>query len=779
MKLSAVVPFYNVERYIDDCLASIAGQTMRDFEVLLVDDGSRDGTRAIAEKYVASDPRFRLITQENQGLGPARNTGMREAVGTYLTFIDSDDVIPHDAWRLMVDRLDRSGSDFAAGDARRFNIHGVRESWVHVGPFAEDRERATVARFPDLASDRMVWNKVYRRTFWEKHGYAFPAMLYEDYPVTLRAYLDASAVEVISTPIYVWRERDEGELSITQRVYELRNIADRVDSDRMVLAHVAPGTGAPKAVRNTVHELFLNSDVGAVVRAMAFSIGHPDHDAVVEKSQLLLQELDQDLLAGRPRLERLRFAMARAGRSDVLRHLIDIEDKVAAPLAHERRGGHQLISFPGRTFADLPVEALALAKDDLELQLQVQSAEWHGARLTVRVRGSITFAGPVGTPTMRAWLSERGSRRTLAARVEDLHVVGNEVNADVLVDGSALLALAGDELTSWEVMVDLDTGTVRRTGPVTAIKHGSAMNAQAWRGDDRHWIVPGRDAGRYIVRTLRPACWITAAKPGYGTELALSGRSRTPLPLAGASLEIAVDERALLFPLSVDPFDPTRWDVHVQLGLIADPRHHDEFVPATTEFPVHVITSGSRSPVHVDPDVPLLRIAHHGREIQLVSGRFLGARIDEMDPQFTIEDAEVSGTDLLLSGRWLGPPSATEVAVLRWHHVADAPEEVDIALDVDGDRFSFRVDAADLTARMRRTTAQDGPDVPFLEEDAWLLSFEHADRPMTAHISNALNRRLPIAVATPDGLVELSSHRKTAARLVVTGRPRPRATVSA
>src|SRR5512139_3799743 len=93
-EISVVVPFYNVEAYLAECLDSLVDQTFDDFEVLLVDDGSPDGSRAIAERYAAADPRLRVVTRPNGGLGAARNTGIREARGRYLTFVDSDDVVP-------------------------------------------------------------------------------------------------------------------------------------------------------------------------------------------------------------------------------------------------------------------------------------------------------------------------------------------------------------------------------------------------------------------------------------------------------------------------------------------------------------------------------------------------------------------------------------------------------------------------------------------------------------------------------------------------------------
>lgn len=91
--ISIIVPVYNVEEYLEECLESIRQQTFTDIEVILVNDGSTDGSREICERYCEKDIRFRLINQENQGQSVARNRGFKESIGQYIMFVDSDDVI--------------------------------------------------------------------------------------------------------------------------------------------------------------------------------------------------------------------------------------------------------------------------------------------------------------------------------------------------------------------------------------------------------------------------------------------------------------------------------------------------------------------------------------------------------------------------------------------------------------------------------------------------------------------------------------------------------------
>src|SRR4051812_36101890 len=114
-RLSVVVPIYNVEDYLKPCLDSIAAQTFTDLEVVMVNDGATDSSPTIAEAYAARDPRFKLVNRPNGGLSAARNTGVEHATGELLAFVDSDDLLTPDAYKLMVGSLDETGSDFATG----------------------------------------------------------------------------------------------------------------------------------------------------------------------------------------------------------------------------------------------------------------------------------------------------------------------------------------------------------------------------------------------------------------------------------------------------------------------------------------------------------------------------------------------------------------------------------------------------------------------------------------------------------------------------------------
>ena len=231
MRVSVVVPVYNVAPYLEACLESLAQQTFADIEVVMVDDGSTDESATIAERFAARDQRFRLVRQANAGLGAARNTGIDHASGDLLAFVDSDDVVPPRAYETLVSTLDETGSDFASGNVHRITPLGTMQARFLAETFRETRLRTHVTRFPPLLADRTAWNKLFRRSFWDRHGFRFPeGVFYEDAGVTLPAHHLARSVDVLDQTVYLWRVREGEDRSITQRHEEMKALRDRVAS---------------------------------------------------------------------------------------------------------------------------------------------------------------------------------------------------------------------------------------------------------------------------------------------------------------------------------------------------------------------------------------------------------------------------------------------------------------------------------------------------------------------------------------------------------------------
>ncbi|MER8235945.1 CDP-glycerol glycerophosphotransferase family protein [Streptomyces sp. NPDC094049] len=242
-RLSVIVPIYNVAQYLPACLNSLAVQTFQDLEVLMIDDGSTDESNAIAAEFAAKDSRFRLIRKENAGLGAARNTGLDSLAprSEFLAFVDSDDMIPPDAYRLMVSSLDETGSSFATGNVEHINSTKVWQSPMHRFLSRGAVKATHVSKKRALLTDRIACNKVFRRDFWERHSLRFPeGVLYEDTPVIVPAQYLAESVDIISQATYYWRLREgEASPSITQRRTEPKAARDRASAVESVSRFLA------------------------------------------------------------------------------------------------------------------------------------------------------------------------------------------------------------------------------------------------------------------------------------------------------------------------------------------------------------------------------------------------------------------------------------------------------------------------------------------------------------------------------------------------------------
>ncbi|MFZ4894082.1 glycosyltransferase family 2 protein [Plantibacter sp. Mn2098] len=227
--ITVIVPMHNVEPYLDDALASLSGQSFSDFEAILVDDGSIDGTMRIARERAGADPRFRIIEQDHGGLSAARNRGLDEARGEYIAFLDADDVLPEDAYANLHGTLSTSGSDFVAGAYVRLRPGDDGYELGVVQPWIEQSNPGlvgtTLAEHPEAVANIVAWSKLSRRDFWERHSFRFPVgELYEDQVLAARFYAQATSFDMIPEVVYHWRIRAEG-TSITQREQELATLA--------------------------------------------------------------------------------------------------------------------------------------------------------------------------------------------------------------------------------------------------------------------------------------------------------------------------------------------------------------------------------------------------------------------------------------------------------------------------------------------------------------------------------------------------------------------------
>lgn len=223
--LSVIVPIYKVERYLPKCLDSILGQTLKDIEIICVDDGSPDSSGEIAESYARSHANVKVIHQMNSGLGPARNTGIEHATGDFIAFVDSDDWLESDMYELMYRKAVETGADIVVGGHCDSSENKILCTKKHplAGTIACGKSQIEPIRLrlyghaedDDLTESfpMAVWASIYRRSLIVNNQLRFKAILSEDTIFNLSAYAKSRAIAF--TDIVGYRYRKEGQASIT------------------------------------------------------------------------------------------------------------------------------------------------------------------------------------------------------------------------------------------------------------------------------------------------------------------------------------------------------------------------------------------------------------------------------------------------------------------------------------------------------------------------------------------------------------------------------------
>lgn len=223
-RLSIIVPAYNVEPFLDKCLASICNQTFRDFEVILVNDGSTDGTLSIAQAWASKDARIRLIDQENRGLAAVRNIGLREARTEKIFFVDSDDYLELNTLELMWGMQEESGADVVISNYVLEDLAGVPLPAQHAFPpqGVMTGGQALLLMLYDQSLRSYSCMRIFSRRLFD--GISFPeGELLEDFQTIYKVVARAAHVAILPARLYHYVQQGGSILnnSATQlRVYE-------------------------------------------------------------------------------------------------------------------------------------------------------------------------------------------------------------------------------------------------------------------------------------------------------------------------------------------------------------------------------------------------------------------------------------------------------------------------------------------------------------------------------------------------------------------------------
>lgn len=221
LNISIIIPVYNVEDYLPQCLNSVLAQTFTDFEVICVNDGATDNSAGVLAAYSALDSRIKIINQDNRGLSAARNRGLQEASGRYVYFLDSDDCIHPQlleicyffAEHYQADLVNFCYESFKGTDFPLFKNY----SSVEDIPFTLEAE--------PLFSKNVnynVWSKFYRRSLLHEHSF-ISGIYFEDYPFCVTLLATRPSTVVINEKLYFYRTDND---SITRSLFSVKKIRD-------------------------------------------------------------------------------------------------------------------------------------------------------------------------------------------------------------------------------------------------------------------------------------------------------------------------------------------------------------------------------------------------------------------------------------------------------------------------------------------------------------------------------------------------------------------------
>ena len=222
-KISIIMPVYNKEKYLKECLDSVLRQTFQDIEIICVDDGSTDSSPEMLKGYAEKDSRIRFLRQKNQGAGPARNYGFSLAAGEYVIFLDSDDIFEEKLLEKLFERIEETDSDVVVCRSDRYNQKTKKTvscSWTiqkdllpNEGPFPS----TAVKKDFFMAFVWWPWDKLYRKAFIEKLGIQYQNLrTTNDLFFVAASMLKANKISIINDVLVHHRVGMGSSLSVTR-----------------------------------------------------------------------------------------------------------------------------------------------------------------------------------------------------------------------------------------------------------------------------------------------------------------------------------------------------------------------------------------------------------------------------------------------------------------------------------------------------------------------------------------------------------------------------------
>ena len=374
--LSVIVPAFNASGFIDRCLKSILNQSGVSLEVIVVDDGSTDDTVEKAEKHSHGSQLVTVLTGPNEGPARARNRGIGAARGKYITFADADDEVLAGAYATLVDSLERTGSDIATGAYVRIGATGRSRPKLTARVHARQRLAVRLDDMPELLEEPVLWNKVYRRDFWNRHvGEMWGFSNYEDQEPVYRALVGAASIDVLTNDVYAWRLAD-GRDTRSKRKAELSDLQSKlevVDALRNTLSH------ASDHVIEQAYAIWMGTDL-AMHAEYLDTANKRFRKTLCDAAKSLRKSMPKGAWKLMPAQERLYMWVVASGDLDDIEEVLGtrIEETRAVPLELVDGTWTVAPTYLSRLKTDVPQRLLKAQPIDFKPVVIVRNARWIG-----------------------------------------------------------------------------------------------------------------------------------------------------------------------------------------------------------------------------------------------------------------------------------------------------------------------------------------------------------------------------------------------------------------
>ncbi|MER7543779.1 CDP-glycerol glycerophosphotransferase family protein [Spirillospora sp. NPDC127506] len=735
-QISIVVPFRSTGGRLAECLESLAGQTLRDVEVLMVDDGAGAGEALVAKEFAGHDDRFALLQP-----GPdvaAADAGVEQAKGRYLAFADGEDALPPYACELLVGTLDSTGSDLAGGNVMCLDEEQVWQSPLHSEPYAKTMKLTHVTRHPALLQDRTLWNKVYRRSFWDAHSFELGTD--QDALVAVQTQLLATAVDVLDTTVYFWRDRP--------------GTAPRLRPDP---AHVTERMATLAKVRNFVHdhapELLAVHDMYALdldVRELMLALPAAtweERERLVELGAEVVADADRSAAHGLDAIRRLALHLLGERMLPELLEVLKFEEGGLQDVPIVPRGRLRPRWYARYPFFDDAERAIPLdvydVTDEIGLWADVDRVEWDVD--TLIVEGHAHFdrfdVSAAADSRIRVWMRDVKTGREVRLPVERTRcpeVTARSGQSNVSYDWSGFTVrvepeylLDGDEwrTATYELLAEVSTAGRRAVQRLTAT--APAVRWTAARQVDEHVAVQpaAGDDDVFAVHVKRAKAVLTRIRRD-GDVLELTGWTRRALG-AGAAMvaarrhggeeirgEVTLRQSAVLRMAEGTGFDFTaRLPLEFLTSVRDGPAPHQPHLRDAIDWDLRLTGEGGPLRLTVASNVRPVRLAlpGRGRELALTRTAFGNLRAVERTARPVVRAAGWDAAGLLtLTGDFADPEDRPDRLILRRrrsgdeHHVPAAWEQnrftaafTPAAMAVFGTDLPLRSGTWDVLARTR------------------------------------------------------------------------------